>query len=70
MMVVSLVVMGWLVFWLAGTWAFAFWHILRFGSITFVEPNMLWLYAEFYLAVLVTVASIMAVVVILKRRAI
>ena len=64
---ISLVVASGLVLWLAGAWAFAFWMIIQGGYVKFVEPNRLILYAEFYLAVFLTVTALIAIIVIAKK---
>jgi len=42
----------------AGTWAYAFFIIIRQGEVAFYEPNKLVLMAEFGIALLLTLAGI------------
>jgi len=64
----ALVVTAGLIFWLAGTWAFAFWRMIQVGYIKFVEPNRVMLYAEFYVAVLITVAAVVLIIIICRKE--
>ncbi len=54
----------------AGTWGYAFYRILRYGEVTFYEPNMTILVAEFGLAVFLTLLgfSLVVLVVVSKKN--
>ncbi len=56
-----LFVQGIIIIWLAGSWAFVFWYIIRHGSYRMVEPVTWILRTEFYLALLLTIAALASI---------
>ncbi len=55
---ILLLISAGLIFFLGGTWAFAFYRILRDGYVMFYEPNLLILITEFSTAVIITLFAV------------
>jgi len=50
--------------WCAGTWAFAFYRILRDGEVRFYEPNIVMLITEFTVAVALALVGVTFIVLV------
>ena len=66
--IMTVIASGFLV-WQAGTWAFAFYRILRDGYVEFYGPSIAILITEFALAIALTLTGIVFITwVVVKKR--